>query len=312
VRERLDGSAHLLVIPDGPLHLVPFAALVERDGPRPIFLVERRRVSRAMSLTLMAAASAQAPPVEPRAVVAFGDPLAPGEGAGAPRLPHARTEVRELARLFGAGTRVFVGSEATEARARALAPEAGYLHFAGHAQADDRFPHDTYLALASSPGPDGPDGRLQAREICGQLRLKSALVVLSGCETAAGPELGGAGLLGLTYAFRLAGARTVVASLWPVSDRSTATLMRAFYSRLRSGLGPEEALRGAQAGMIEGPVAAEGGWASAARRLLRRPGPADEELDASHPYYWAAFQVFRFAPATLEQGAPAVSVTATR
>jgi CHAT domain-containing protein len=73
-------------------------------------------------------------------------------------------------------------------------------------------------------------------------------------------------MLGLTRAFQYAGARTVLASLWGVSDESTATLMQRFYAALKTGRNKDEALRSAQLAMLHRPA-------------------------SSHPYYWGAFQL---------------------
>ena len=71
--------------------------------------------------------------------------------------------------------------------------------------------------------------------------------------------------MGLTRAFQYAGARSVLASLWSVTDRSTRDLMQRFYANLKKGLTKDEALRAAQVDMLKGPY--------------------------SHPFFWAAFQL---------------------
>jgi CHAT domain-containing protein len=132
---------------------------------------------------------------------------------------------------------------------------------------DPRFPLDSALALsapARSTRP-GDDGLLQAWEIFERLRLSADLVTLSACETALGLEAQGEGLLGLTRAFHYAGARTVLSSLWSVSDRSTAELMHRFYAHLRAGAAKDQALALAQREMLSSPY--------------------------RHPYHWAAFQL---------------------
>jgi CHAT domain-containing protein len=96
------------------------------------------------------------------------------------------------------------------------------------------------------------------------IRVDADLVTLSACQTGLGGAMAGEGLLGLTWAFQYAGARSVLASLWEVSDASTAELMRSFYGHLSAGVSKAEALRHAQV------------------ELLRRPATAA-------PYYWAAF-----------------------
>ena len=114
----------------------------------------------------------------------------------------------------------------------------------------------------------GDDGILTALETA-ELDLSAAeLVVLSACETGLGPVAGGEGLLGLQRAFQVAGARTVVASLWKVDDAATERLMTHFYRNLwqKKGLPPLEALRQAQLAILNGqkPPAADGGRGAAA------------------------------------------------
>ena len=86
------------------------------------------------------------------------------------------------------------------------------------------------------------------------MQLNADLVTLSGCETALGREIRGEGLVGITRAFLLAGARQVVASLWPISDRASARLMEQFYGNLvNEGNSPAEALRAAQRALRANP-----------------------------------------------------------
>ncbi|NNE09758.1 MAG: CHAT domain-containing protein, partial [Gemmatimonadetes bacterium] len=91
------------------------------------------------------------------------------------------------------------------------------------------------------------------------------LVVLSGCETALGESAHGEGMVGFARAFLRGGARGVVASLWQVSDESTADLMHAFYASILDGNPPREALRNAKMQWI-----------------TSREG-------RGQPYYWAPF-----------------------
>ena len=90
------------------------------------------------------------------------------------------------------------------------------------------------------------------------------LVVLSACESGLGTARGGEGMIGLRRSFRIAGARSVISSLWKVNDEATAELMKAFYQNLWvKGLGKMEALRTAQLSMLEKN-----------RRVHKRPLPA--------------------------------------
>jgi CHAT domain-containing protein len=226
-------------------------------------------------------------------LVAFGDPRYPSvsgdraealhdlearsavaRGVSFIPLPASRREVAAIAALFPGSARTFVGADATEERAKSVADEARYVHFAAHGVLDERFPLNSALALTipAKPAEGQENGLLQAWEVFDQVRLDADLVALSACETALGKEMGGEGLLGLVRAFHYAGARSVLASLWAVADMSTSDLMKRFYGHLKAGRRQDEALRLAQMEMIRGrPSGAR------ARRVS--------------PYHWAAFQL---------------------
>ncbi len=319
VAPALAGAEEIVILPDGPLHGLPFAALVAaRESPesgRPVFLVERFALRMAASAGELSVPEQRDAPVreaEGVRVAAFGDPwLKPSAVTGpvaslAPNarltraaelgpLPFARLEVEMIADLFPrAETRV--GREATEGRVKRLAENLEIVHFACHSVIDERFPLDSYLALS----PDAPvaqagdDGLLQAWEIFEEVRLEADLVTLSACDTG----LAGEGLVGLTQAFHYAGARSVLASLWRVSDRSSAQLMVRFYRQLKTGLGSSRALRAAQLELLAGlpPLAPQpkpglGGFFSRFWPASSVPA-SDESLDTTHPYHWAAFQLY--------------------
>jgi CHAT domain-containing protein len=131
------------------------------------------------------------------------------------------------------------------------------------------------------------DGVLTALEVSEMELPKLELVALSACETGLGKSAGGEGLLGLQRAFQVAGARTVVASLWSVDDRATQALMAEFYGHVwdeKSSLGKAEALRRAQVALLKGTIA---------RGQLRGLGKSPEKLPKGEvrlpPLYWAAF-----------------------
>ena len=117
--------------------------------------------------------------------------------------------------------------------------------------------------------PEGADdGILTALEISGMQLWETDLVVLSACETGVGKAKRGEGVFGLRRAFQLAGARTVVMSLWSVPDQETVILMEGFYRRMSAGLGKARAL---QESCLD------------AMRHRR------EQFGAAHPFYWGAF-----------------------
>lgn len=284
-------SERLLILPDGPLHRLPFGALAHEGR----FLIEEKPLHTALSLTVYGTQRAGPAPASTK-LVAFGDPRFPkdmqapaGLGPGLRRfdwssLPWSRAEVERIAGLHP-GSLVHLGEEATEERARSIRG-AGIVHFATHGYTDDRSPLDSALVL-TIPAELSPDrgiarenGLLQVWEIFESVRLDADLVVLSACESALGRELSGEGLIGLTRAFQYAGARSVVASLWSVTDQVTAELMARFHRHLAAGLPKDQALRAAQLELIREPV-----------EVLTARGQT-LEADASAPFYWAAFELF--------------------
>ena len=262
--EWLDGAKRLVLVPDGPLDDLPWAALVvDGDEDTPRFLVERQAISVALSATVERSLAERVSATSgPWAVVAEVE----GEG---PRLVASRREARTIAHRVP-GARVYLGAAGTESALRSAA-DAQVLHLAVHGVLDARHPFDSYLALApegvSASGAEGPDasGRLYAWEVMEELDLVADLVTLSSCEGRGRPGAG-SGPLGLVTAFHLAGARSVVASHWRVADSSTAELMTHFVDALVAGRAKDEALHLAQ------------------RTVLANS-------DTRHPFHWAAFQL---------------------
>jgi CHAT domain-containing protein/predicted negative regulator of RcsB-dependent stress response len=282
IAEKLGAARRILVVPDGILHALPFSALRIPAANR--HLIETAPLHVVSSVTLYAQLAGPEGARAAQSVVGFGDPVFPGAGATPPRdvaatravklglrlvpLPAARRELEALRTLSPEKARLWLGAEATEERAKTVGKDARILHFATHGFTDEEFPLESGLAL-STPGTRSAgldNGLLQAWEIFESLRLDADLVTLSACQTGLGKELAGEGLLGLTWAFQYAGARSVLASLWEVDDASTAELMRRFYGHLGRGRSKAEALRLAQVDL-----------------LRQRPTAA--------PFFWAGFQL---------------------
>ncbi|RKG92668.1 CHAT domain-containing protein [Corallococcus terminator] len=262
LRELPQRVSRLLLVPDGPLHDLAFAALRERvDGPPLIARYElalvpsasllhhwRERSTRPLggqALVLADPDRSAAP--EGATVVASARGGVFGETASLGALPEARREghtVEASLEDTAVRPRLLVGAEASEQALKATAlDDVRILHLAAHAVVDVEAPERSALVLA--PGAAQEDGLLQPREIS-ELKLGDALVVLSSCQGASGALLAGEGVLSLARAFFEAGAHAVVASLWPMRDAEAAWLLERYYRHLASGQGVSLALRSAQ------------------------------------------------------------------
>ena len=283
IARRLPASGDLVVVAHGPLALVPLAALPV-GGAANVLLGERYALRYAPSLaTLRAAEERSTAPgarmaTRGRALV-VGNPTMPtvrsprGRTLRLPALPGAGREGQWVASALGSA--LLTGGAATERAVHDRLAAAPVIHLATHgfAYSADARALDSFIALApdSAAGPDGrADGLLTVGEVLdGAPRLSAELVVLSACQTGLGNLKQAEGTVGLQRAFLARGARSVLVSLWSVSDEATALLMRRFYGHwLQDADRPAkaEALRRAQ------------------RDVRATRGFAD-------PRYWAAFQL---------------------
>jgi CHAT domain-containing protein len=267
----------LAVSLDGALRYLPIAAL--HDGER--YLIEKF----ALVLTTGAVAAPVAGPSTRRAV-----------GLGVSRrvadwepLPGVREELAAVIRIDGRTGGVLPGvirlDEAfTAAALRHAASQANaVVHIASHFVFEAAHEAASYLLL-------GDGSRLTLAELA-QLRFADIeLVVLSACNTAigGGHRQSGREIEGLGALVRHQGGRHVLATLWPVADRTAVAVMRAFYrNRYEAGLTAPEALRRAQLDAMRGraPVAQD-----VTRGLV---DPDDEQagrgFGTSHPFYWAPY-----------------------
>jgi CHAT domain-containing protein/tetratricopeptide (TPR) repeat protein len=232
-------------------------------------------------------------------------------------LPGTRTEVQAIARTFPKAD-LLLGSAASEQNVDRLATtgrlrEFRFLHFATHGVLDERAALRSALILAQDQLPDpleqvlagkqAYDGRLTAEQMLRSWQLDADLVTLSACQTGLGKYSGGEGYLGFSQALFLAGARSLVLSLWKVDDTATALLMTRFYENLlgsRAGVaGPlpkaqalaeaKRWLRGLNADDVSRLLA---GLPDQTRGTLRtrKPSPTPTPPKPfAHPYYWSSF-----------------------
>lgn len=283
VQELLSGQP-LLIVADGALQYLPFAAL-PLAGPGRVLVVDRHEVTSlpsASALAVLRRELAGRSPA-PKTLAVLADPVFRMEdqrvarnarrGGMDPRrlerLHFSKEEADAIAGLvpepqrfkalgFAASRDAVVGGK--------LAPFR-MVHIASHGLIDSRRPELSTIVLSLVDERGKPqNGFLRLHDVY-NLELQADLVTLSACRTALGREIRGEGLVGLTRGFMYAGSARVLASLWSVDDRATSVLMKSFYRHMISGgLSPAAALRRAQSEMAHSQL-----WSS--------------------PFYWAGFSL---------------------
>ena len=264
-------GGELVIVPQGPLALLPFAALAPDTASPPLGASVGIRYAPSLGTLLEAEALTRSPPARAAgSALVVGNPDMPVVAAGTvplPPLPGAEREAVWLAEQLGVTP--LTGAAATETAVLERFHAAGVVHLATHGFAfdTDSRARDSFLAFA--PGA-GEDGLLTVGDVLDRAPVLAAeLVVLSACQTGLGDLTQAEGTVGLQRAFLARGARSVLVSLWNVSDEATDALMRAFYTHWLHDL--------------DAPAKAE---------ALRR---AQEDVRAmngfSDPRYWAAFQL---------------------
>jgi CHAT domain-containing protein len=242
-------SALVLVL-DGPLAAIPFAAL--RDPQTGRFLVEDHPLSVAPSASLYLASLRRDRSFSRnvQTVLAVGDPAFSRELFPLlPSLPESLAEAETVARLFPLG-RTLLGEKATKAAFLEAASSSSLVHFGGHSVLDLEHPLSSHLVLATDKR-RSDDGVLYARDLFRQRFAATRLVVLASCNSAGGRIARGEEVSGLAGAFVAAGVPAIVGTLWQVEDAASRAFFARFYRRLRSGADAVTALRTAQVEMLQ-------------------------------------------------------------
>ncbi|MFQ4137866.1 CHAT domain-containing protein [Nodosilinea sp. PGN35] len=244
----------VVFIPQGPLFLVPFAALQNEAGE---YLIEHHTILTAPSIQALALSRQQRAPrrigstYTPQKLLLVGNPTMPpvwnpdtGQRSPLSPLPGSEREVVEIATTYRA--EALVGANATEAIVKQRIGDAMVVHLATHGLLEYGDPQsssgqDVPGAIALAPG-NGEDGLLTAAEILEDIQLSAEIVVLSACDTGRG-DITGDGVIGLSRSLMAAGTPTVIVSLWAVPDAPTAQLMMSFYRKLLQEETRDQALR---------------------------------------------------------------------
>jgi CHAT domain-containing protein/Tfp pilus assembly protein PilF len=294
------GTRRIVVVADGILQYIPFAALSDPGSATNEALVVRHELitlPSASTLAIQRRNLADRKPA-PKALAVLADPVFTtsdsrfSKNVQARQQPSPTTDTRLLEHLSNGNGELriqrlpFTRQEADQIlavapsqsnlkavdfranRSLAMSDELSkfrYVHFATHGYVDSVRPDLSaiVLSLVDQQG-NSQDGFLRSHDIF-NLKLPAELVVLSACETGLGKDVKGEGLVGLTRGFMYAGARRVIVSLWNVNDKATASLMGHVYAgMLKTHKTPAASLRAAQIEMLHQPQ-----WQS--------------------PYYWAAF-----------------------
>jgi len=243
------GVDTLVIVPDGVLRTVPFAAL--HDGAH--FLIERYAVATVPGLRLV-----DPRPLSPGSARTLAVGLSQSRG-GFPALPNVAAELDAVHRLEG-GTSLLNGAFLRPRFARELRDvDFSVVHIASHGQFGSD-PSRTFVLAY--------DGQLNLDDLENDIKLARfrdpglELLVLDACQTAAGDDRAALGLAGLALK---AGARSALATLWSVSDQASGPLVVDFYQQMQGGTASKaRALQAAQRGMLADPL-------------------------LSHPAYWAPF-----------------------
>jgi tetratricopeptide (TPR) repeat protein len=233
-------------------------------------------------------------------------------GAAFARLPGSAREVRGIAELFDRSV-IRLGSDASEQtldslRVRDELETFAVIHLATHGEINDLSPMSSRLLLSqdnltdptATASLDGPayDGILTAGEVLSTWKVNAELVTLSACRSGMWRSSGGEGHVGFAQAFFLAGARSLIVSLWEVDDRATSLLMARFYQNWlgkRAGLdrpsSKAEALREAKAWLrqLSGSEVERELEAVARGELRSRTSRPAADHPFAHPHDWAGF-----------------------
>jgi CHAT domain-containing protein len=253
-------GSRVVVVPDAGLFQINFETLLVPGAPQPHYWIEDAVISTATSLALL---SVQRHASAKGNILLIGNSISPRPEF--PSLPYSATELHSIADRFPAHQRtIYEGPAAVPSAYERARPETySWIHFAAHAVASKESPLESAIILSD----EGDSFKLYARDIAGR-PLTADLVTISACYGSGTRTYAGEGIVGLAWAFLLAGAHNVVASLWEANDYYTAQLMDRMYEGLKAGDDPAHALRTAKLSLLH------------------------SQYVCRNPRYWGAFQLY--------------------
>jgi CHAT domain-containing protein len=259
----LPKDSRILIIPDGSLNNLNFETLLV-STPKLHYWIEDVTVANASSLRVLGASQKDSHKRN-RSLLLIGNSIAPNDKYL--ELPGAAAQMESVAKHFPAAQQQIVTREQAtpEAYLDGNPQQFSYIHFVAHGTASRLSPLDSAIVL-SKGGTADDSFRLYARDII-RHPLRAELVTISACNSAGDRSYSGEGLVGLSWAFLMAGAHNVVAALWEVQDASTLQFMDKFYEELNRGAAPEVALRAAKLSLLH-------------NNSFRTP------------FYWGSFQLY--------------------
>lgn len=261
----------LIIIPDEEIAYLPFDAFIKNQAAADQygfegldFLIRTYSISYGYSSSLVFLKRDNEGSNEVYSFSPDYDNTAPDSDQKYIYLKGTREEIKSIYRYFKGME--FMGRQATESNFREALRHPAIFHLAMHSITDTLNSKYSFLAF-DAQNDSLEDGKLYDYEIS-QSRIKSPMLVLSACNTGIGKLYQGEGVMSITRAFLLAGASSVVKTLWDVNDDAGAKIIAGFYKNLHAGQEKDEALRQAKL------------------EFLKNSPPT-----YANPYYWAAYQV---------------------
>lgn len=281
-QEQLTGKTSLFIVPTGALWQLPFQALQPSEEH---YLLEEQAVTFTPSLTALRVVTQQRSRGRNRAasaptLIAFANPMLGKEEVERVKsvlgevpldaLPETEKEVAGISQLYREH-KVFVGTEASESRAKTEAGPYRVLHLAAHGLLNDAAPMYSHLLLTPTDEDGKEDGLLEAWEMM-QWDLQAQIAVLPMCSSST-PGGNGNGMIGMSWALLVAGCPATLTSQWKVASESTTELMVEFHRNLSARARPTSA-----------PISKAQAWRRAAMKLMQNG-------EYRHPFFWSGFWV---------------------